>query len=276
MIDLTVAVLLTLLSIPVVLFTDGPFRVVLAVVVLLLLPGYCLLAALYPSDRSMQRAQRVVLSLVSSLAIVPLTMLALNFTPWGLGLGPDTVAVSLVILVLSAVAFVRRRRLPREEWPHFSLPRLRRPQLGGGTRADLILSLVLVMAILGAGWALYYAVTTPSHEDAFTDFHLLGSEGLIADYPTELAPGETGEVIVGIVNHENEDVDYCVALLFDGELAEEFGPIDLGDEQEWSEEVSVAAGAAGERHRVEFLLRRGNETEPYRSLHLWIDVREQG
>ncbi len=275
MIDLIVAVFLTLLSIPVVLLTDGPFRVVLPVIVLLLLPGYCLMAALYPRNGSMQGPQKLVLSIVSSLAIVPLTMLALNFTPWGLGLVSDTAAMSTVILILATTAFVRRARLPREERPHFTRPRIRRPQLDGGTKADMVISLVLVMAIAGAGWGLHYAVTTPSHEDAFTDFYLLGGDGLIGDYPTELAPGESANVTVGVVNHENEDVDYSVDLLLDGQPMKHYGPVLLADEEEWSRVIHIAISEEGERHRVEFILRRGSETEPYRSLHLWIDVRER-
>ena len=52
--------------------------------------------------------------------------------------------------------------------------------------------------------------------------------------------------------------------------------IRLGDEQKWEEIVSFTADRVGDNQKVEFLLYKNGESEPYlKPLHLWINVKEQ-
>ncbi len=78
---------------------------------------------------------------------------------------------------------------------------------GGGTW-DKVLSIVLVTAILGALGMLIYVVTVPKIMAEFTEFYILGLEGKTTDYPQRLAVGDEGKVIMGIVNHEGEEVSH--------------------------------------------------------------------
>ena len=61
-----------------------PLRVVLALPLMLFIPGYCVIAALFPKDGDINLIERFVLSFGLSIAIVPLIGLGLNFTPWGI------------------------------------------------------------------------------------------------------------------------------------------------------------------------------------------------
>jgi len=81
-------------------------------------------------------------------------------------------------------------------------------------------------------------------------------------------------VVVGIINHEYQDVYYLVEIRSAGTLVEELGPVMLQHEQGWQQEVEVTAVEVGENQKVEFLLFREGEEEPYRSLFLWLDVKE--
>ena len=105
----------TLLLVPLVLFTSGPFRIILGVMFLLFFPGYALLAVLFPRRDSLQYIERVVLSLVLSFAIVSLVVLMLNYTPWGIRLTPILIAIAIFNLAASISALFRRRHLPQSE-----------------------------------------------------------------------------------------------------------------------------------------------------------------
>ena len=54
----------------------------------------------------------------------------------------------------------------------------------------------------------------------------------------------------------------------------ELGPVMSQYGQGLEQEVNFTPVSVGENQRVEFLLFKEGESEPYRSLHLWIDVRQ--
>src|SRR4030042_5765063 len=104
-----------------------PLRIVVGVPFVLLLPGYCLVAALYPRRDDLQGPERLALSFGLSIAVVPLIGLGLNYSPWGVRLDPLLAFVALFIVLLAAAAVVRRGLLPREQafvvTSHVRLPR---------------------------------------------------------------------------------------------------------------------------------------------------------
>ena len=146
----------------------------------------------------------------------------------------------------------------------------------GGSTWDKVLSVVLVVAILGALGTLGWVIAAPRVGERFTEFYILGTEGKAADYPRELEVGEEAGVTVGIVNHEHEPVSYRVEVRVGGVENNEVGPVVLEHEQKWEGAVSFTPDKAGDNQKVEFILYKGGETVPcLEPLHLWIDVREK-
>lgn len=82
-------------------------RYVFGSALVLFLPGYALIEALYPKGE-LDELIRFALSIGLSLALVPLTGLALNYTPWGIRLLP--VAISLAALTVSLLVFALHRK----------------------------------------------------------------------------------------------------------------------------------------------------------------------
>lgn len=272
--ELIIIMVLALVLGPVVELTAGPFRIILGAIFLLIFPGYTLLAAIFARKDSLQGVERVALSLILSVAIVPLVGLILNYTPWGIRPEPIFITIASFTCIASLLALFRRSRLPRSE--RFE-PRinLKLPHWGSTTRLDKALSFVLLLAIMGAIGALVYVVTAPRAEENFTDFYILGSGDMMQDYPQELVLGEQAEVTLGIVNHEHEHANYNIRVRWDGETAQEIGPIGLADEEEWRERVVLIPPKAGDDQKVEFLLYKGEGDEPYLALHLWVDVKQE-
>jgi len=82
-------------------------RYVFGSALVLFLPGYALIEALYPK-RELDELTRFALSIGLSLALVPLTGLVLNYTPFGIRLLPVAISLAGVTLALLSVA-VRRK-----------------------------------------------------------------------------------------------------------------------------------------------------------------------
>ena len=71
-------------------------------------------------------------------------------------------------------------------------------------------------------------------------------------------------------------MSYRIEIWIDDDKSEEIGPISLASDDKWQENVTFLATKAGQDQKVEFILYRGGETEPYLDLHLWLDVEEAG
>ena len=263
---------------PLALLATGPLRIALGLLFVLFFPGYTLIAALFPRKGALDGIERLALSLGLSIAVVPLIGLVLNYTPWGIRLSPILFSLLGFILAMAAVALFRRRRLlPEERFGVDFKGGLSQLSLGWQNqgRGDRVLTVLLAVAILGALSSLGYAVLTPKVGERFTEFYILGSEGKAADYPSKAILGQSGLVIVGIVNQEHEAIVYRVEVGIDGETVNEKGPIALEHGEKWEQQVSFVPIRAGPEQRVEFRLYRTDESEPYRTLHLWLDVEER-
>ena len=254
--------------IPAVIFTAGPLRIALGLPFLLFSPGYALIAALFPKKESLDRVERVALSFGLSIAVVPLMGLILNYTPWGIRLYPILVSITAFIAAMCGVAWFRRRSLAEDERFRVSF-RVRLPSWEGQSRLDRALSVILALAITGAVVTLVYVIATPKVGERFTEFYILGTGGRAEGYPTELSPGERGEVILGIVNHEQEEMPYRVEVTLDGGdelriwLADEEGASAvgnviaveaLGHEEKWEGNLLLEPLRTGEKLKLELLL----------------------
>jgi uncharacterized membrane protein len=246
-------------------------RIVLGIPFVLFLPGYALMAALFPGREGLSGLQRVALSFGISIAVVPLIGFVLNYTPWGIRLIPSLLSIVSFIVLASVIAWLRQKRLSGEEQLNIGF-QLELPRWGESWW-DRGLYVAIIVVVVGALAALGYAVAKPKIGERFTEFYILGPSGEAKGYPGEIRIGEEAEIIAVVVNREHETVSYRLEVKLDGVNQQEVEGIVLEHEQEWEETVNFTSGEAGDDQKVEFFLYKNSETEPTSSpLHLWIDV----
>jgi uncharacterized membrane protein len=255
------------------LFPFEVLRIILGVPFLVFFPGYTLIAALFPRRGSIGSVERMTLSFGFSFVVVSLIGVILNYTPWGIRLYPILISLTIFIVTTSAVAWHRQRKLHEVE--KFTLSfNLGLPLWRGQGFLDKTLSIILVAAILGTIGTLGYFVVSPKVGERFTEFYLEGLEDKAMDYPRELNIGGMGKVIVGVTNHEKVEASYRLEVRIDGVKNSEVEQFVLGDEQKWEETVSFTPDSVGDNQKVEFLLYKNKGGEPYRRLHIWVNVKE--
>ncbi len=265
---------LTLLLILIIAFLPDNFlRIILGLPLVLFFPGYTLLAALFPRKGSLDGIERIALSFGMSIAVVPLIGLALNYTTWGIRLYPILLSLAIFIFCISIVAWYRQHKLPESGIPAVSFT-IKPFSWVGRTRTDKILSVLLAIVILGALGTLVYVITMPKTGEKFTEFYILGLDGQAANYPMDLEPDTTGKVIMGIINQEQDTVSYWVEIKIEGVTDNTIGPIVLASGNKWESMVSFTPRNIGENQKVEFLLYKGERSQLYGTLHLWMDVKE--
>jgi len=98
----------------VLLIASGPLiylRYGLGALMILFMPGYALVEALYPRGDELSPLERLALSIGLSLAVVPLIGLLLNYTPWGIRFVPIVISTNTITIALLTVALVRKARV---------------------------------------------------------------------------------------------------------------------------------------------------------------------
>jgi len=256
-------------------------RVPLGLLMVLFVPGYALIAALFPRRDDLDGIERLALSFGLSIAVVPLIGLGLNYTPWGIRLVPIVISISVFTISMALIAAWRRSLLPPED--RFEV-RFREAVRGAAaelcegerSRLDRALTVILVISIIASVAALIYVVVTPKQGERFTEFYILGPSGKAYGYPTEVEAGKSSTVIAGVVNHEYAEVNYTMVVSLSN-ITVFTRDITLGHNETWEENVTYTLNRTGDRQKLEFLLYRdGNFTAPYRDLHLWVNVTRPG
>ena len=89
-------------------------RYLLGSIFVLFLPGYSLIKALFPT-KELDNIERAALSIGMSLALVPITGLLLNYTPWGIRTTPVTLSLLALTTVFATAAIIREHQAKLKE-----------------------------------------------------------------------------------------------------------------------------------------------------------------
>jgi len=277
--DLKIVAMIIILTVLFVLLpplNTSPVRTILGIPMVLFLPGYALIAALFPRKKDLDGIERLALSFGLSIAVVPLIGLGLNFTSFGIRLVPILISLSIFTLAMLLVAYIRRSNMSEED--RFEVPfsytysSLKGEIFSSKQGVDRILSIILILSILTSIITLVYVIVTPKQGEKFTEFYILGDNGKADGYPTRLEAGNTSSVIVGITNQEYMLTNYTLNISLENDTLNTI-PVRLMHNSTWEERVLFTPEKTGDNLKLEFLLyKENNITAPYRDLHLWVNV----
>lgn len=256
----------------------------LGIPLVLLLPGYAVLAAAFPdaadptgSGARMDGRMRVGLALPVSLAIVPLGVGLLAWTPWGIGATGVVLVLAGVTIAGVVVAAVRRRRRPPDERAGWRQGRLN-AMVRSGNRVDRTRAAGVVFlgtAILVATGTMAFALAMPPADDGTAQFYV-GTptpEGdvVAGEYPREFTVGEGEPLVVAVEHDRPAEAAYAVVVTLevverpDGDpIVTERDELDrfetdtLERGESWAHEHEVVPDRSGEELRVVYLLYEGD------------------
>lgn len=253
---------------------DTFIRTILGLLLILFIPGYSLIATLFPKKYDLDSIERITLSFGLSIGFTPLIGLLLKYTPWGIHLTPILICLSAFTLIMLLTAFIRRKKAPEGEKFYVNFGGIGssiKEQFKGESRTSKILSVLLIITILLAISTTVYIILKPKQGESFTEFYILGPNGKASDYPTSLTIGQNGTVIIGVVNHEYQTANYELVVRSNGTVMNQQN-ITLTNGNQTQIPYSFTAGSAGYKN-IEFLLYKlPDTTNVYRSLHLYVKM----
>lgn len=274
--------------------TVPPLRAVVGLVVVLFVPGYLLLAVLFPRRQSTTDGtssieaatptvhrlvhggrpswgERFVLSFGLSVATVPI--LGLLVTPITGSLSPQSVFFGLNAFIFAGMvaAVGRRSVVPTNE--RLRLPSQSvRESLGTmfGRDDSRLLSVALVLAVFVALASVGFVVTFPASGEAYTSTTLLtendDGELVASGYPSTLDAGASEQLTLRVENHEGVETTYTAVVSLQrvdasGDVSEtervlqERETVQPG--QTWTEAHTITPTMTGENLRLQYHIYRG-------------------
>lgn len=249
----------------------GAIGTALGLPMALILPGYAIVSALFPKKEPISGWKRFALSLLVQILIVPSLGLAMHFTSFGLQTFSLVALSSGTVLIASTIAYYRRSRTSPDDRFELSIPIPEAwwPRSGAW---DKVLSVVVLMAAVLAAAAFVFAVAKPIQREHVTEFYVLGPDGRAGNYTRDISVGRTVAFTLGVANDEQTPMTYDVQTVVDGVPHGErlhVGTLEPGTS--WQERVDFASTTPGLR-KLQFLLYVQGQSEPYREIHLWINV----
>lgn len=285
-----------------------PFGAVVRAAFVGFVPGYALVAVLFPArgpdhtstDRTRSRRighitrfERAVLSVGVSCGLLAAVAGGLYVASVA---GTAATAVRILAVVtaaFAAVAAVRRLALPPSKrfgrstmaWVDALTPL---QSVGRDLFSTVAVGFVVLFVLSSAVYAM-----VPVQNDGYTELYLLheeNGEAVSEDYPSELAVGQDQPLIVGIGNDEGSETTYTVVVQLQEVDSGEAGPtvqsateldrfeVTLDDGETTERERVVTPDRSGENLRLTYLLYVGeppespDEENAYRSAYVWVDV----
>jgi hypothetical protein len=253
--DLAVAAALALVGVLVVLFglNTIALRIIIAVSLVFILPGYALVAAMFP-ERTLDIPERILLTLGLSIAVAGLGGFMLNWTPWGLRETGLVAVLSVTTIGASCVAFVRRRHQPAGESSKRSVHMM--------LREGLLFGLACLIGIIAIRGAQIEALR--QEQVGFTQLWVL---------PVKQA--EQTAIQLGFKSMESTTIQYKLQLEIDGRVIREWAAIALRPSEQW-ERTMVLPGTQRAEAKVEAVLYRLDAPEnAYRRGVVWLGQASQ-
>ncbi|MFC5969859.1 DUF1616 domain-containing protein [Halomarina salina] len=290
-------------------FLQPPIPTALQLVVflpmLLFVPGYALVAALFPAAKKGPKEtvgggidvfERLLLAVVVSVAVAVLSGVLLDWSRWLIDLRSVVLALLVPTVLGVVVAAVRRRSLPaRERFDYglaqrFGVNRWREaPRFSRVSNGLVVLAIVLVAA------SVVYVAATPPNAETPTEFYEVSIDesgnAVAGDYPTEFVRGEATTLHLRIDNHERETVRFAGVVQLQ-QVSEDGTVTRTATLSQFGREVpadarlvvdpTVTPPFTGERLRLTMLLYRGEVPEnptvdnAYREVHRWVSVNASG
>lgn len=247
-------------------------RILFAIIVVLLLPGYTFSIALFPRTESINSVQRLAISGILGLVIsIIIGTLLIEF---GIGLFLDTYLLANLIITCLGIFIVLVRWMlfgTSQQFDGNSLYKLISRSFKFGNRRNMLAGMLGIIVLLSFIISILPS-NQPSLSEQYTEFFLLDVNNKLPSYPLFLPGDGILTLNVGIINHETLTRKYQINVEAEGNLLFSSQIIKLDREQRWENEIEFNFSSIEENHmkKIEILLYMDDNPDAYRELHLWM------
>ena len=273
-VDLLLVFFINIICLAVLQQTSQPnYHTVVEFLLIFILPGYALISTLYPKKDDAGSVERLVYSFASSMVLTVLVGLALYFRH-GVFLNSILYSLSCLTFVFLLAAYLRRRSTPennrfstgfgkffKDTWKVFS----------SQNRTEKFLSsMVILLVVLLVSTT--YITANPLEGKPSTDFNVLNLDGNAVS-SLNMTSGESDNLTISIVNHENKKTTYRL-LVTSGGVVQTDQTITLKNGEKTNINFNFTAGDPGTRDMEFNLYKLPDNDNIYKVIKIPLTVNE--
>lgn len=228
-----------------------------------LIPGYLLLAVMFPKNDDLELVERFALGCGSSLILTSLIGLAFNYTPWSIRLELILIVLAVFCLIFCFITFLRMKKLPLEKRLH--IPKLEK----------LLSAFLIICILLTVGTATYTLLKpenlqTEDNKTNYTDFYIKKIDLNASNSTLNLNSGTKSNLTMVLVNHEGSTVNYHLVVRVNNTILKQDN-ITLQNNQKMEVPLNFTVGTPGQR-KMEFIIYKTPDQNPYQTRSLWMKI----
>lgn len=227
------------------------------------MPGYLLLAVMFPKNDDLELVERFALGFGSSLILTSLIGLVFNYTPWSIRLELILIVLAVFSLIFCLITFIKTKKLPMEKRLH--IPKL-----------EKVLGIFLIICIiLTIGTAAYTLlkpgpIQTDDNKTNFTDFYIKGVDANASNYTLNLTSGTKSNLTMVLVNKEGTTANYRLLVRVNNTILKQDN-VTLQNNQQMEIPLNFTAGTLGQK-KMELILYKLPDQNPYKTRSLWMKI----
>ena len=187
-------------------------RIIIGLPFVLFIPGYLLIFTLFPNrktDVGVSIIERIGLSFVISIIILPIIGLGLNYTTFGIKLETIFYSVLFLNIFFGITAIIRWIKCNYNERFIISFDI---QILKSKSKLEKTLTILLIISIVITFITVFYVIAIPRTGEKFTEFYLKDSKELKLDNINKISIGSPSIITIGIINHEYKTIKYTIEL----------------------------------------------------------------
>ncbi|MCC7550518.1 MAG: DUF1616 domain-containing protein [Methanobacterium sp.] len=226
---------------------------------ILFIPGYLLLAVMFPKNDDLELVERFGLGCGGSLILTSLIGLAFNYTPWSIRLELILIVLAVFSLIFCFISFMKLKKVPRERRLHI-------------LKLEKVLSIFLIICILLTVATSVYIFLSPESLNTghSTGFYVSGVELNNSNYALNLTSGEKTNLTMVLENHEGSTMNYQVVVMVNN-LTLKQSNVTLENNQRMEIPLNFTPGVTGKRN-MEFIIYKLPDENPYQKWNLGMNV----
>lgn len=250
-----------------------------ALIFVFLIPGYLATLSLFPGKSDLSGHRRAFLCLASSAILAGLFSFILTVTPRGLQSASLATTLSLLAILLAAVAYGRWSNLPRKKrfllLPKRGLGSTRAFPLASTSSRRAVLAIILLAACFIAALAFAFGPYHFASEEPFTKLEVTWPKEALGTPSSSIEEGKELFALARVINHEKKLMNYTLKLIFRNSVLFSRDMI-LGSGESWEDKISFMltgwARSPGPEALDLLLYKEGELSSPYKEERLWVNL----
>lgn len=187
----TIIILTAILFSIIVCLPNNILLIIIGTPLVFLLSFFAFIPILYSQKNSLNLIERLALSLVLFVAVVPHLMVLMNFTQYGIYLIPVLITITIYSFFMRRFAWFRQWWLHDQEGSVTENPK---PSFSKHLTSKKVISIIISRVVLGIIARAVYSLTRPEFQDKCSKFYFWGIVDKVEKYTTDIRLGASAMV----------------------------------------------------------------------------------